>query len=198
MNHYAPTPQNFQSVAPTTPPDTAISPQPATSEGNSSGTAAGLPNIPVCYRFGERSAQRQFIEDARALLKPSRVEVNKVPRWFRRAILDAFRGTGMFRNQECYSGLPVLHTVRKRLGLRWLDHVGTCDWYGKRAFVTEPYGIDAEALKSAQDFASRIGCECALSSNSWHSPGATLRIVFFEKDAGDTLGMERTRKNRKV
>jgi len=124
--------------------------------------------------------QRKFIEDARALLKPSPVHYHKVPGWFRLALLRAFRGI-FYR--KCLLGWFVLDTVRRHLGLTWLKHAGTCDRYGKPVFVSEVYHIDAAELKSIEDLAAAIGCDWALSPNSWHMPGSTLRIVFFQREA---------------
>ena len=79
----------------------------------------------------------------------------------------------------------LLRDIRNHIdNLRWIDdrHAGSCNWYGKTAFVSEPHDVDAKTLESIQNFAQAIDCEWALSSNFNHFRGRTFRVVIFEKD----------------
>ena len=127
-----------------------------------------------------RLRQRQFILDARALFKPSEVKPG-MPDWFRRAFLAAFparhRGTSRGAVSNAMHNMPGV--------AEWLDHEGQCKWWdGRTAFCSEPYGLDAKELASIEAFAAALGCDFRVDPNSWHFPGSTWRIVFFEKKEG--------------
>ena len=48
--------------------------------------------------------------------------------------------------------------------------------------VAEPYGVEESDLPSILEFARMAQCSWFVSANSWHRPGDTLRIVFYQPD----------------
>lgn len=117
---------------------------------------------------------REFIEAARKVMQPSPVRPCKVPLWMRKRLFAAMRRMGL--NAQTNANCELLTTVSPR-GL--LDHHGRTNWHGNDAFVTEPYDDRSEL---AAVFAERLGdgVEWRLDANSWHFPGRTFRIVFWE------------------
>ena len=116
--------------------------------------------------------------EVRELLRPSEVK-SGVPNWFRLGFLRTFPGVS-----RGTSWWEVADALRNRFKVTWLDHWGQCSWGNGMAFCSEPYSIGVEGLQSVQDLATAIGCEWSLSANSFHYPGWTIRIVFFQKSEG--------------
>jgi hypothetical protein len=131
---------------------------------------------PATAPIDARLRQRQFIDDARALLRPSEVTPS-TPNRFRLAFLRTFPGVA-----GGTAGWHVVNAIRDRLGARRIVHEGQCAWWGRQAFVIEPYDVSPESLNSVAELAKALGCECRVSPNGWHFRGSTWRIVFFEKD----------------
>ena len=73
---------------------------------------------------------------------------------------------------------------RRRTEVEWLDHTGSATWGKARAWVSEPYphAITAESMRQIQLVADLANLYSGVSANSWHYPGHTVRIVFWEKD----------------
>jgi hypothetical protein len=101
--------------------------------------------------------QKKLIDQARAVLTPTKVKLSHVPRWFKKSGLF---GPGRSTNK------------------RWLDHWGSTKVNGEEAFVSEPYDIGSEALLECEEIAKRLGLVFYIDANSWHYPGRTLRLVF--------------------
>jgi len=72
----------------------------------------------------------------------------------------------------------------RRTEVEWLDHTGSATWGKGRAWVSEPYphAITAESMRQIQLVADLTNLHSGISANSWHYPGHTVRIVFWEKD----------------
>lgn len=111
------------------------------------------------------------IAEARRILRPSPVQLRKIPAWFKRAIRPLFGSAEERELLRIPRGFPVR-----------LDHWGATTWNGRPAFVTEVYDLNAEDLLNAQTFAERIGCCWRVSANSWHYPGQTIRLLFFQQE----------------
>lgn len=67
-------------------------------------------------------------------------------------------------------------------GCRWLDHDGSTVWHGREAWVSEPYGLDAESLNQIELVARYTRLDHYVLSNSWWFPGSTIRILFCPSD----------------
>lgn len=117
----------------------------------------------------------QQIQAARAILKPSPVRLNKVPPWMRRRLLTARRQRGL----DTYSSNSI-DVLFQLASARVVDHFGTIDYRGRTAFVSEPYALDIPAI---QEFVGMLGpgVRWDVEANSWHFPGQTFRIVFWEE-----------------
>lgn len=103
------------------------------------------------------------IEAARALLKPTKVRLHHVPRFFLKVKIVSNWGHG-------YHGFP---------GATWLDHYGSTKLAdGRTAFVSEPYHVTAGDLAECTAIADHIGCTFWVSANSWWCPGSTIRLCF--------------------
>jgi hypothetical protein len=101
------------------------------------------------------------IEQARALLGPSKVRLHHVPRWFAKSRIIS--ESGIWQGS-------------------WLDHFGSTTLAdGRAAFVSEPYHVTAAELAECQEIAARVGCDFWVSANSWWYPGVTIRLVFAKK-----------------
>jgi len=74
----------------------------------------------------------------------------------------------------------------RRTEVRWFDHAGSTTWGKGRAWVSEPYphAVTAENLRQIEIIADLAKLHCGVVANSWHYPGHTVRIVFWEKDDG--------------
>lgn len=83
--------------------------------------------------------------------------------------------TGMF---------PILCGVEKYTQL--LDHWGSSAGSFKccqhqENFVTEPYGFGSKEAKALDNFCAALGgLTWHISSNTWHNPGSTVRVVIHE------------------
>lgn len=150
-----------------------------------SGTAAAIapPAVPSTPR-SPAFRQRDQIDRARALLKPSEVQRRRVPNWLRLALLREF---GCLRGLN--AGADVLNHALDQIGgnvHNWLDHWGaTILSNGQKVLVSEPYQVSNKSLEVVAELADRVGCRWWISANSWHFPGRTIRIVFAEKVEDD-------------
>ena len=81
---------------------------------------------------------------------------------------------------------PRTSPPNRRTEVSWLDHTGSATWGKGRAWVSEPYphAITAESMRQIQLVADFANLYTGVSANSWHYPGHTVRIVFWEKDDG--------------
>ena len=86
------------------------------------------------------------------------------------------------RVQE-YSSRDFLSQPFRQTEVEWLDHTGSATWGNARAWVSEPYphAITAESVRQIQLVADLANLYTGISANSWHYPGHTVRIVFWEK-----------------
>ena len=123
------------------------------------------------------TAQAKFIAAARELLRPSPVTLNRVPNWFRRAVLREFKGD----RYAGTAGHAVVWRLQRAMPSLALDHWGGTTWRGRPAFVSEPY-CDPDRIAAGQRLADRLGCGFEIDPNSWWYPGATTRLVWFEKE----------------
>jgi hypothetical protein len=128
-----------------------------------------------------RGETTRFIQAARELLKPSPVRPG-VPNWFRLRLLKRFGA------QWGTNGFAVLMGARANDHWHWFDHYGRTEWHGHECFVSEPYDIGATDVQQISELAAVLDCEWHISSNSWHFPGSTLRVLLYPKAAkeGDT------------
>lgn len=88
---------------------------------------------------------------------------------------------------EWWTNLHVLSSAPgRRTEVGWFDHTGSTMWGKARAWVSEPYphAITTENLRQIELIADSAKLHCGVDANSWHYPGHTVRIVFWEKDDG--------------
>jgi hypothetical protein len=99
-------------------------------------------------------------------------EASSMEDWIR-YLVDFYRGPE--------SGPP-----ERRTEVNWLDHTGSTTWGKARAWVSEPYShaVTAENLRQIELIADFAKLHSSIDANSWHCPGDTVRIVFWEKDDG--------------
>lgn len=126
---------------------------------------------------------KEWIEDARLVLKPLQVKLNHVPNWFRKAVIKAFPKQGISSGADV--GLFLLNHAYRH---GWLDHWGSSNRIlnGEpiSVFVTEPYQIDHLDLLAVSGLADKLNCCYGVFANSWWFPGSTLRIEFWPKELG--------------
>ena len=104
------------------------------------------------------SPQAAKINQLRAILQPTPVEKEKFPRWFR-----------LRRGDK----LP-----------RFFDHWGRTMTRGGNVVVAEPYftAMTEEQWEEVRRFAIKYDLKYMVVPNSYHFPGLTLRIVFWNKE----------------
>ncbi len=138
----------------------------------------------AAYTPARDRGQQQLIDQARALLKPTPVELHKVPSWLRRKLLATFG----WENRHLRGGVDVLERAVKLHcdNRKWLAHYGGTFIDGHEAFVSEPFGLTPEGLKSIQQFAAQLGLRWHVDGNSWWHPGRTIRITFPNPEADAT------------
>ena len=125
--------------------------------------------------------QRQHIEAARKLLKPTPVRLRHVPNWLRLRMLKAFGCS----NRDT-AGWAVLNHATGGINPSWLDHWGsTVLPSGQRAFVSEPYNFGAETARAVQAFCEPAGLRWHVDANSEWYPGWTVRIEITEPTEGE-------------
>jgi hypothetical protein len=120
--------------------------------------------------FEAAKMQQETIAAARNILKPSKVSLDHVPLWMRR------------RLKRVIPDLTAIDALYYASTRRILDHWGSTMWHDKECFVTEPYQF---CLADVQQFRGFLGdgVDWRHSVNSWHYPGSTHRILFFETDS---------------
>ena len=113
---------------------------------------------------GER--QRATIEASRKLLKTSPVKLAHVPTWMKNAI------------RKVDPDHPLLVGTSQQ---GWLDHWGSISQ--AQMFVSEPYtyNFHTSTILEIEAFCRRFGFTYAISANSWHYPGATIRIIIMKR-----------------
>lgn len=131
-----------------------------------------------------------LIQEARKLLRPSPVKLGRVPLWLTRALRAAHRAEkfesvpnlgGGWMLQDAVGACGSKGTVN-----RWLDHWGSSTpsgWNGLECFVAEPYGLCDTDFVSIGRFAELVGAAYCVDPNSWHYPGKTIRVLFYQPSA---------------
>ncbi|MEO1529305.1 MAG: hypothetical protein AAFX06_28120 [Planctomycetota bacterium] len=96
------------------------------------------------------------------------------PRWFTRAVAKAIRNGDIDCSTNHGNGLE---RIRNSGFVCIFDHFGRLG----ETVVTEPYA-DADAVRPvAESLAQILGCRCDVSRLSWHYPGWTIRITFYQE-----------------
>jgi hypothetical protein len=65
---------------------------------------------------------------------------------------------------------------------KFMDHAGWSKEYGKTVLVSEPYALNTEDLLELLKFINTCNLNLSISGESYHYPGATLRIRMEPKD----------------
>jgi hypothetical protein len=120
-------------------------------------------------------ATERYIDAARAVLKPTPVELHKIPRWLSVRLYQA-RQEGKIHVKPNMPSYCLLYAVAGPDSFDWLDHWGTTTVDGEVEFVSELYSLN---LKAAKRFAKLLGLKWRYSANSWWYPGWTYRISFY-------------------
>lgn len=104
------------------------------------------------------SSQAKKIHQMRELLEPSVVEQQKFPRWFRLRRGDTLPG--------------------------FFDHWGRTLIKGQQILVAEPYctAMSEERWEDVRRFAIRYDLKYMIVPNSFHFPGWTIRILFWDEE----------------
>jgi len=129
------------------------------------------------------------ILEARALLRPTPVNLHHIPRWFLQA-LRPFRKRFGGRLESPFQGFENMRNALGggQLGNAWLDHFGSTKLVRRHAgreritdetvFVSEPYGLTPGGTLALAELTRLTGIRWSVESNSWWYPGHTIRIVF--------------------
>src|SRR5690606_8005492 len=117
--------------------------------------------------------------EARKLLQPSKIRPGHVPNWFRLACLRGFRG--QIRRDDMDGG-GVVQKLQDLVPHLNLDHDGSLQMDGRTVYVAEPYCVSAAEIVAGKQLADTIGCQFIVSSNSWHYPGQTIRLIWSPTD----------------
>ncbi len=119
--------------------------------------------------------QAQQIAAAREILQPNPVIKGKYPVWLRK-ILD--------KEYATFSLSSVLSNLANET-ITCIDHWGISAGYysgdPEYCFVAEPYGIGHKELAVIEKFCKKHNLKWYVSSNSWHFPGKTIRLVIRPK-----------------
>lgn len=127
-------------------------------------------------RKRERHPVEILIDQARALLRPSPVDLHHLPAWLAKRIRARFGHLPGCCNSFCR--LQRVAIVAGRGRDSWLDHWGCTVLDGRKMFVAEPY-TDVCDLAAAQRFADALGLDMSISANAWWYPSMTLRLTFY-------------------
>lgn len=129
--------------------------------------------------------QEDSIEASREVLTPEAIRRDHVPSWVRRRLLKA---VALGRLKRPIAGTEGGYLVMQAFERPTLDHWGSFKWKGYTFFATEPFRICMEHLNDFMDLLGD-GVEYVISPNSWHFPGATFRIAFWESDSSQVVGL---------
>ena len=141
----------------------------------------------------ETTAEKQtrVIAQARVLHEPEKVTQGKIPRWLSKRITAYWKKKGQKRPSTFSLRETVIDIARnigiEMQGLGILDHWGStiggryqcCD-DANECFVSEPYGFCMDYAKILDAIGSTLDVVWHISSNSWHFPGKTIRIIIHE------------------
>lgn len=129
--------------------------------------------------------QENSIEASRGVLTPEAIRRYHVPSWVRRRLLKAVKEG---RLEHPIAGMAGGYLVMQAFERPTLDHWGSFKWKGYNFFATEPFHICMDQLAEFMDLLGE-GVEYVISPNSWHFPGATFRIAFWESDSPRVVGL---------
>lgn len=149
------------------------------------------------------------VQACREVLKPTPVRLGHVPAWFRKRLLKAYghsnspsrtsfdastSGTEVLKHALCQmnngrAGAAVA-VAFDGFDTVWLMHWGTTivndwGWTGRQAFVSEPNHFTSETAKQLDAFCGPPALTWYVSTNSYHNPKCTIRIVIPEPLAID-------------
>lgn len=123
------------------------------------------------YPKREKMNSSEASKKIRELLGTKEPKLHKIPRWLLRRIV---------KNYEWIKTQDQAKQEIHRVCTWFLDHFGELKEDGRTLFVVEPYGPSKEQLKSAEDFAEKLGIKWYTTPESWWYPGRTYRIAFYE------------------
>lgn len=106
----------------------------------------------------------------------------RLPAWLKRRItVEARRRIpGILVSQ--YGRYDLLRLVGA--SDRWLDHWGTTRTWGREIFVSEPYGLTADAVEELLEFCRVLNLGFDFDATSSHFPTRTLRIMMWPREWG--------------
>jgi hypothetical protein len=154
---------------------------------------AGLVSSADPVDAGDATNQRQFIADARLLMKPGEIKLYKTPTWLSKRLRDWRRSKHM---TTMPASMLLTQTAESLItpGQTWLDHWGTSDvgpyscCFSKLRsdkalnLISEPYTFGSDQSKMLDHFCRELGgLVWHVSSNAWWYPGHTIRVIIHEK-----------------
>ncbi len=108
------------------------------------------------------------------------VKLHHTPKWLKQRIAQRVgRGCDLHDAiQRTASDLPPSY---------WLDHWGSTKLdNGDVAFVSEPYGLNTEAMQGVLRFAYVLGLRVSVrAASEWNPSGGTIRVEFTPNDRED-------------
>ena len=124
------------------------------------------------------------INEARKVLKPVKVDYgSNFPGWFSKRLRAYLR----MRSLRSYASYANCQEVLRHVEAPWgrgynpFDHVGVIKTDKGVRVVFEPYDFDFTMHSICDAFATALGIGYCISPNSYHYPGYTMRIEFYER-----------------
>lgn len=137
-------------------------------------------------RIAARIARRNRlaeIDRQREKSGASPVKANNCPEWLRiraiRVIREKHPGHWRYRSTSAWPAFA--DAIKLSDSSDAFDHVGITVVGGRQVLVSEPYDLYQNRCEAAQRFAKFLGIVVEFSDVSWHRPGQTKRIIFWEK-----------------
>jgi len=101
--------------------------------------------------------------------------LNFVPGWLRSAIVRSIR---LPRHRQ--RAWPALWAAAElNWSNRWIDHLGTAVWRGRKVFVSQPYALTREDRQAIRNLCQSCGLSYILLVQSDWNPPATKSVVIF-------------------
>lgn len=120
----------------------------------------------MSWEFRDRTLIDSASERMATVAVASPVRWGHVPKWLKKRL--APHGLDL----TCYTPAhPLLN------GAEWLDHWGTAIEGGEEVFVSEPYQLTAEGMRSLLHFATVLNLSVIVLAPSAYYPTHSLRIT---------------------
>lgn len=122
-------------------------------------------------------SQRELIAARRRAWQPTEIQGHIAPMWFTMAIRRGI-ACGLLECRETHPRqISGFQLIRQTEFAYLFDHGGRI---GVTA-IGEPYREPADVLPNVRRLADILGCHYDVSRLSWHFPGETCRVTFYNE-----------------